>query len=188
MQSKAGKIELTGDNQTGMTPPELLLQAVRLLEFSKTETFADFVHEDLRLLSIRLIEVALEELAPPAAAQPLQEPVAQPLQEPPQIQRIRPQTTWPSALDEAGSVSTSRTGSAYNAYMSEAIAMVHSLFPTQSHRANFMMAAGVWKKIKVNGMSTKDHVKAARELLLRDEGLLRELLIEPTQRTVAMQV
>ena len=179
-----------------MTPPELLLQAVRLLEFSKAETFPDFVHEDLRCLSIRLIEVALEELAAAQplqerAAQPLQERAAQPLQEPPQIQRLRPTEalgSWPSALDEAGSVSTSRTVSAYNSYMSEAIAMVHALFPTQSHRANFMMAAGVWKKIKVNGMSTKDHVKAARELLLKDESLLRELLIEPTQRTVAMQV
>lgn len=171
-----------------MTPPELLLQAVRLLEFSKAETFPDFVHEDLRCLSIRLIEVALEELA---AAQPLQEPAAQALQEPPQIQRLRPTEalgSWPSALDEAGSVSTSRTVSAYNSYMSEAIAMVHALFPTQSHRANFMMAAGAWKKIKANGMNTKDHVKAARELLLKDESLLRELLIEPTQRTVAMQV
>ena len=187
-----------------MTPPELLLQAVRLLEFSKAETFPDFVHEDLRCLSIRLIEVALEELAAAQplqerAAQPLQEPAAQalqeraaqPLQEPPQIQRLRPTEalgSWPSALDEAGSVSTSRTVSAYNSYMSEAIAMVHALFPTQSHRANFMMAAGAWKKIKANGMNTKDHVKAARELLLKDESLLRELLIEPTQRTVAMQV
>ena len=179
-----------------MTPPELLLQAVRLLEFSKAETFPDFVHEDLRCLSIRLIEVALEELAAAQplqepAAQPLQEPAAQALQEPPQIQRLRPTEalgSWPSALDEAGSVSTSRTVSAYNSYMSEAIAMVHALFPTQSHRANFMMAAGAWKKIKANGMNTKDHVKAARELLLKDESLLRELLIEPTQRTVAMQV
>jgi hypothetical protein len=162
-----------------MTPPELLLKAVRLLEFSKAETFPDFVHEELRLLSVRLIESALDELDPKERQEEELNP--------PQIQRVREEhpSPWPSALDETASVSTGRTGSAYNAYMSEAIAMVHTLFPTQSHRANFMMAAGAWKRIKSDA-PTQKLVADARELILR------ESVIGPspktTQRTVGLSV
>ena len=178
MQSIAGKIELTVDNRTGMTPPELLLQAVRLLEFSKAETFPDFVHEELRLLSIRLIESALDELDPKERQEEELNP--------PQIQRVRDtrDSVWPSALDETASVSNGRTGSAYNAYMSEAIAMVHALFPNQSHRANFMMAAGAWKKIKVEGASTQKLVDLAKELILRESVIGPQ----PTQRTVGLSI
>jgi len=161
-----------------MTPQELLLQATRILDFADAEEgkacpFSDSVDAELRRLAAKLIDSALEQLA----VEPL-------LQEPPQIQRERLPPTpvvWPSAFGDAASVSTgSRANSAYNNYMSEAISMVHTLFPTQSHRANFTAAAGAWKRIKRDGVSTQQLVADARDLILR------ESVIDPppTQRTV----
>jgi hypothetical protein len=168
-----------------MTPQELLLQATRILDFADAEEgkacpFSDSVDAELRRLAAKLIDSALEQLA----VEPL-------LQGPPQIQRERlpplsaspapTPTMWPSAVGDAASVSTgSRANSAYNNYMSEAISMVHTLFPTQSHRANFTAAAGAWKRIKRDGVSTQQLVADARDLILR------ESVIDPppTQRTV----
>jgi hypothetical protein len=161
-----------------MTPQELLLQATRILDFADAEEgkacpFSDSVDAELRRLAAKLIDSALEQLA----VEPL-------LQEPPQIQRERlppTPTMWPSAVGDAASVSTgSRANSAYNNYMSEAISMVHTLFPTQSHRANFTAAAGAWKRIKRDGVTTQKLVADARDLILR------ESVIDPppTQRTV----
>lgn len=168
-----------------MTPQELLLQATRILDFADAEEgkacpFSDSVDAELRRLAAKLIDSALEQLAV--------EPI---LQEPPQIQRQRLQevsaspVVWPSALGDTASVSTgSRANSAYNNYMSEAISMVHALFPTQSHRANFMAAAGAWKRIKRDGVTTQQLVADAKDLILR------ESVIDPqpsaTQRTVTV--
>jgi hypothetical protein len=167
-----------------MTPQELLLQATRILDFADAEEgqicpFSDSVDAELRRLAAKLIDSALEQLA------------VEPLTAPPQIQRERlpplsaspapTPTMWPSAVEDAASVSTgSRANSAYNNYMSEAISMVHTLFPSQSHRANFTAAAGAWKRIKRDGVSTQQLVLDARDLILR------ESVIDPppTQRTV----
>jgi len=170
-----------------MTPQELLLQATRILDFADAEEgkacpFSDSVDAELRRLAAKLIDSALEQLA----VEPL-------LQEPPHIHRERlpplsasPAPTpvvWPSAVEDAASASTgSRANSTYNNYMSEAISMVHTLFPTQSHRANFMAAAGAWKRIKRDGVTIHQLVADAKDLILR------ESVIDPhptaTQRTV----
>lgn len=171
-----------------MTPQELLLQATRILDFADAEEgkacpFSDSVDAELRRLAAKLIDSALEQLAVEPSLQP-----------PPQIQRERlpplaevsaSPVVWPSALGDTASVSTgSRANSAYNNYMSEAISMVHALFPTQSHRANFMAAAGAWKRIKRDGVTTQQLVADAKDLILR------ESVIDPqpsaTQRTVTV--